>query len=126
MSSKEIKAGAKLLEGAKDAKKAKGGVYVLKDSDDKIVRTGRTKDLKKREAQHASNEETEGLKFKTEYETDNYIEQRGLEKHVYDNNPQAQSSNGGLNKIKPVSDKNKNKTTYDNAAKDYLKRKGGG
>ncbi len=113
-----------VVKAAKISNKTKGGVYSLIDGD-KIVRTGRTKDLKKREAQHASSEETEGLKFKTEYETDTCIEQRGLEKHLYDNNPQAQSSKGGLNKIKPVSEKNKNITIYENAAKDFLRKKEG-
>jgi RHS repeat-associated protein len=135
VSSKEIKASKKLAEKALDkidnvvdasrtTNKSKGGVYSLIEGD-KIVRTGRTKDLKRREAQHASSEETEGLKFKTEYETDSYKEQRGLEKHLYDNNPQAQSSKGGLNKIKPVSEKNKNITIYENAAIDFLHKKGG-
>jgi RHS repeat-associated protein len=127
VSTKELKAGKKLLEGASDTKKAaKGGVYSLKDADDKVVRTGRTKDLDKRKDQHATGKDTKDLKFEEEYRTDNYSEQRGLEKVVYDKNPQAQSSNGGLNKIKPISDKNKNKTTYENAANDYIKRNGGG
>jgi uncharacterized protein RhaS with RHS repeats len=124
VSSKELKAGKKLLEGAGDAKK--GGVYVLKDADDKIVRTGRTKDLDKRKSQHASNDETKELQFDAVHKTDDYNEQRGLEKVLYDNNPQAKSTNGGLNKVKPISDKNDKKTIYENAAKDYLKRNGGG
>lgn len=104
----------------------KGGVYSLKDADDKVVRTGRSKDLETRKKQHASGQDTKDLKFEEEFRTDNYSEQRGLEKVVYDKNPQAQSSNGGLNKIKPISDKNKNKESYENAAKDYIKRNGGG
>ncbi len=126
VSTKDVKAGVKLLEGASDAKKAKGGVYSLKDADDKVVRTGRTKDLEKRKEKHAAGEDTKDLRFEEEYRTDNYSEQRGLEKVIYDKNPEAQSSNGGLNKIKPISDKNKNKTTYEKAAKDFIKRNGGG
>ena len=126
MSSKEIKAVKKAVEGASDAKRVKGGVYVLKDADDKVIRTGRTKDLNKRKDQHALNEDTKDLRFEEKYKTDNYNEQRGLEQKVFNDNPQAKSSNGGLNKIKPISDKNENKTIYENAAKDYLKTNKGG
>jgi len=126
VSSKELKAGKKLLDGVGDAKKAKSGVYVLKDADDKVVRTGRTKDLDKRKKQHENDKNTKGLNFDDVHRTDNYSEQRGLEQVIYNANPQAKSANGGLNKIKPISDKNTNKTTYENAAKDYLKNKGGG
>jgi hypothetical protein len=129
VSTKEIKAGAKAVEGAVDAtkaaNKAKGGVYALKDADDKVVRTGRTKDLKKREAQHANNKDTKGLTFDEKYRTDDYNEQRGLEQIEYNNNPQAKSSNGGKNRIKPIRDNNPNKKTYENAANDYLNRQGG-
>jgi hypothetical protein len=48
--------------------------------------------------------------------------ERGLEQKVYDANPQAKSTNGGLNKIKPIRDNNDKKPIYEKAAEDYLKR----
>jgi hypothetical protein len=81
--------------------------------------------LKQREIQHRNNEETQDLKFNDVYRTDNYAEQRGLEQKIYNANPQAQASQGGLNKIKPISDKNLKSTKgqgYMKAAEEYLKR----
>jgi RHS repeat-associated protein len=120
------KGGKKLLgvvDGVGDVKKAaKGGVYTLSDESGTVVRTGRTKDLKQRKVQHESNKDTKDLEFNEEHRTDDYAEQRGLENKVYNDNPQAQSANGGLNKIKAISDKNDKKPIYEKAATEYLKR----
>ena len=58
--------------------------------------------------------------------TDNYAEQRGLEQIVYDKNPQAMASNGGLNKVRPISPKNKNRESYMDAANKHLEHDEGG
>lgn len=55
------------------------------------------------------------------YKTDDYKEQRGLEDKVYkQHEATVNASNGGLNKIGAISDKNKDE--YIKAADDYLKR----
>jgi RHS repeat-associated protein len=127
ISTKEAKVVGKFLgvvDDAKDVKKAaKGGVYTLSDETGTVVRTGRTKDLKQREKQHKNAKDTKDLDFNEAHRTDDYAEQRGLEQKVYNDNPQAQSNNGGLNKIKPIRDKNEKKPIYEKAAEDYLKRK---
>ncbi len=103
--------------------KAKGGVYSLSEpTTGTVKRTGRTKDMAQRKNQHANGDETKDLDFNEEYRTDDYAEQRGLEQKVYDANPQAQSAKGGLNKIKPIGDRNKKKPDYEKAADDYLNR----
>ena len=99
-----------------------GGVYRLRNENGTVVRTGRTNNLDVRKQQHANSSETGDLDFDEAFRTDNYKEQRGLEKIIYDENPQAKVENGGLNKIKPISDKNVNKVDYMEAAKDFLER----
>ena len=104
-------------------KTTKGGVYSLKDPlTKKVVRTGRAKDLEVREKQHNQGKDTKGLDFETEYKTDNYAEQRGLEDIIYNKNPWGLPENGGLNKIRPISPKNPNKPIYQKAAKDFLNK----
>ncbi|MGB7815669.1 MAG: RHS repeat-associated core domain-containing protein [Methylotenera sp.] len=99
------KAGA---EAAVDV--AKGGTYALKDADGIVQRTGRTKDLARREKQHQK--EFPELTFGVDKKTDNYAAQRGREHDLYNANPQAKASNGGLNKIKPIRDNNPKKSEY--------------
>lgn len=101
---------------------AKEGIYALKDGET-VVRTGRTKDLTKREAQHKNDPVLGKYEFETKYKTDNYAEQRGLEHKVskqYEST--ASKENGGHNKINAIGDKNLNKTKYIQAADDYLKK----
>lgn len=102
----------------------KGGVYVLKDGD-VIVRSGRTKNLAKRKIQHAKNKETAGLDFKDLYHTDDYAVQRGLEHFVGKKfEKTASKANGGLDKIKAMSDKVLNSqkgNDYLNKAEAFLK-----
>ncbi len=85
-----------------------------------VVRTGRTDVLTRRAAEHARGSETGGLSFNVVYRTDVYAEQRGLEQVVYIQNPTALSVNRGLNKIKPISDKNPKITEYEEAALNFL------
>ena len=105
----------------------KGGVYTLSDPDTgEVLRTGRTKDLARRQAEHARSDTTRNLQFDTVHRTDDYAEQRGLEQILYDDNPQAMASNGGLNKVNPISPKNKNRENYMDAANKHLENEGGG
>ena len=104
------------------AKEAKGGVYVLKDGET-VVRTGRTKDLIRREMEHANHPVLKKYEFETKHKTDNYAEQRGLEYKVskqYEST--ASKANGGHNKINAINENNSNKPIYIQAAEDYLKR----
>ncbi|ERK62280.1 hypothetical protein HMPREF0682_2357 [Propionibacterium acidifaciens F0233] len=105
----------------------RGGVYTLSDPDTgEVVRTGRTNDLARRQSEHQRNSVTENLQFDAVHYTDNYAEQRGLEQIVYDKNPQAMASNGGLNKVRPISPKNKNRESYMDAANKHLEHDEGG
>ena len=60
----------------------------------------------------------------TEYQTDVYAEQRGLEQMLYDRYPEAQFENGGFNKIRGISPSNPNLPTYMRSAWDFLERMG--
>lgn len=97
-----------------------GGCYTLRDEDGNVVRTGRTKDLARREAEHARGAETRDYTFHVEYETDDYAEQRGLEHELYEQYPDAQAENGGLNKAKAIRDNNPRKEGYLAAAARFL------
>lgn len=102
----------------KTNKEPKGGTYTLDDDEGNVQRSGRSKDLKKREGDHARNPlfRLLGLIFNPRDRTDDYAEQRGLEQQLHDEH------NPPLNKIKPISDKNKNKKNYEDAAENYKKR----
>jgi RHS repeat-associated protein len=101
----------------------KGGTYVLKDGET-IVRTGRTKNLATREIQHKAGKETKDLTFEAVHHTDSHAEQRGLE-HLLSKKFEktASKANGGLNKIKAMSDKTLKSAkgqNYLKAAEDFL------
>jgi RHS repeat-associated protein len=102
-------------KAATGAEKAKGGVYTLRDGD-KVVYTGRSKDLARRKIEQFEDPEKGKYEFRVEHRTDVYAEQRGLEQHVYD-------LHGGppLNKIRPISLRNRNFDLYMSAAHRYLK-----
>jgi predicted GIY-YIG superfamily endonuclease len=89
---------------------AKGGTYVLKNSDGTVVRTGRTNDLARRENEHLRDHPD--LDFHVDKYTDDYAAQRGREQDLHDANPSAHAANGGLDKIKPISDRNKRRGRY--------------
>jgi len=89
---------------------AKGGTYVLKNSDGTVVRTGRTNDLARREREHGLDHPD--LDFEVDKYTDDYRAQRGREQDLHDANPSAHAANGGLDKIKPISDRNKRRGRY--------------
>jgi hypothetical protein len=95
-------------------------VYSLTDEDGNIVRTGRTNNLARRAAEHANDPAVSNLQFNTEYVTNDYATQRGLEQMLYDQNPQAMLENGGLNKIRPISPLNPRFPMYMQAAQNFL------
>ena len=104
---------------------AKGGVYVLKDGN-KVVRTGRTIDLIRREAEHNADKLLKHLKFDVRHYSDNYEVQRGLEHLLFEDaeNAGAKAINGGFNKIRAMSEKVLNSAKgqgYIKAANDFLK-----
>jgi len=105
----------------------KGGTYALKDGET-IVRTGRTKNLAQRKVQHETGKETKGLTFDAVHHTDDHATQRGLE-HILSKKFEktASKANGGLNKIKAMSDKTLKSTkgqNYLKAAAEHLKKIG--
>lgn len=109
------KAGNAVKNGAKAADEATGGVYVLRrESDDAVMRSGRTNNFKRREKEHHNAEATKDYVFEIMYGTDNYKAQRGLEQRVHD------TYKPPLNKINPISPKNPKKPEYMGEAKKYL------
>lgn len=96
----------------------KGGTYVLKDGNGNVVRTGRSKDLERREKQHKK--EFPDHDFEAKHRTNDYEQQRGLEEKLYNENPGALEENGGLNKIKSISDRNDKGPIYREAANSYV------
>lgn len=103
---------------------ARGGVYSLRDEAGNVVRTGRTKDLAARESSHFNDPVLGDFQFNTEYRTDVYAEQRGLEQMLYDRYPGAQAANGGFNKIRGISRSNPNLDVYMQSGWGFLERMG--
>ena len=89
---------------------AKGGTYVLKDVDGVVVKTGRTNDLARREAEHGRNHP--GLTFEVDKRTDSPSARRGREQDLHDANPSAHAKNGGLDKINAISPANPKRDEY--------------
>jgi RHS repeat-associated protein len=77
----------------------RGGVYTLRNESGEVVRTGRTKNLEDRKTAHEKDPILREYKFRVEYRTDNYAEQRGLEQTMYERYPGARVENGGYEKI---------------------------
>jgi RHS repeat-associated protein len=128
-----IKGGAELAlsRGAKELAEEgletgvkRGGVYTLRDEAGNVVRTGRTNDFVRREAEHYRDPLTRPYQFSVERPTDNLLEQKGLEMQLYGLHPEALLENGGLNKIRPVSLSNPNLPVYEEAARGLLARMG--
>jgi hypothetical protein len=93
----------------------KGGTYVLKDADGVVKRTGKSNNLDRRRGEHGRNSDTKDLEFEVDRRSDCCNAQRGREQIIYDNNPQAKSVNGGLNKRRPVSPTNRKRDIYKKA-----------
>jgi hypothetical protein len=101
----------------------RGGVYRLMDGD-RVMRTGRTSNLDSRRLDHRRPETTSRYGFDAVYRTDDYATQRGLEQMLYDASPSALSSNGGLNRIRPISQRNPRFEEYMRAARSFKERFG--
>ena len=98
---------------------SRGGTYVLKDADGVIVRSGRTNDFVRRQAEHARDPALKKYNFEEVHKTDVYAEQRGLEQILHEtHSPQ-------LNKIRGVDPNNPKAPTYKSAAEEYLLKYGG-
>jgi RHS repeat-associated protein len=106
-------------DGLVAKKKAKGGVYVLKDGA-KVVRTGRSKNLNKRRLEHARTVELQDFDFQIKYTTDDYAEQRGLEHLLYEKHAATAGPGVGFNKVGAIANRNKKKKSYIAAAMKYL------
>lgn len=105
----------KIVENSTDT--AKGGVYTLTNpASGEVMRTGRTNDFIRREAEHAANSATKGLDFNVYKRTDDYATQRGVEQFAHN------KYNPPLNKINPISPKNPNLGKYLDAAKKFLSK----
>ena len=103
---------------------ARGGVYTIRSkADDSIVRTGRTNSFVRREGEHLRDPDIgDRYKLNIEFATDDIMEQKGLEQMLYDLHPEAMLSNGGMNKIRPVSVYNPRLPDYESAAERALAR----
>ncbi|MFY0639798.1 MAG: hemagglutinin repeat-containing protein [Bermanella sp.] len=112
-------------DNTNSTKEPKGGTYVLRDAEtEEVRRTGRSKDLEKREQQHANTPETEDLVFEVDRRTDDYSEQRGREHIIHEKHPEAKNSKHpeggsecGLNKCRAISPTNPKKDDYLEAEK---------
>ncbi len=94
---------------------ARGGTYVLVDPDTgEVVRSGRTGDLKTRQAQHARDPELKDYVFDVDLRTDDYAQQRGREQYLHD------KYDPPLNKINPISPLNKLRQLYMDAVKNLM------
>ena len=103
------------------ANQNRGGVYRLIDpATGETVRTGRTNDLARRQAEHARDPVLGKYTFDVLARTDVYNEQRGLEQNAYD------AYNAPLNYVQPIGWRNPNRSTYLQAADDYLIRAASG
>ena len=89
---------------------AKGGTYVLKNAEGTVVKTGRTKDLARREAEHGRKHPD--TTFQVDKRTDDYAAQRGREQDLHDAHPTAHKDNGGLDRINGISPTNPRREEY--------------
>jgi RHS repeat-associated protein len=103
--------------GSDAAEEVQGGVYLLRDAEGTVVRTGRTGDLAAREGQHALDPALKDFDFEAVYRTDNYAEQRGLEQMLHD------AYVPKLNYINPISPTNANRQLYLDAAQQFLDKR---
>jgi len=103
------------------ANQNRGGVYRLIDpATGETVRTGRTNDLARRQAEHARDPVLGKYTFDVLARTDVYNEQRGLEQSAYE------AYDAPLNYVRPIGLRNPNRSSYLQAADDYLIRAASG
>lgn len=94
-------------------------MYTLTDEAGSVVRTGRTNDLVRREAEHLR-QYGDDLQFNVAHRVDDYATQRGLEQFMYNQNPTSWAANGGLNKIRPISVNNSKIIDHEKAAASFI------
>jgi len=95
----------------------RGGTYLLRDPvTGQVMRTGRTGDLVRREAEHARDAVLGDFKCEAVHRTDVYSQQRGLEQLLHE------TYNPALDKINRISPTNPNRQTYLDAARHSLQK----
>ncbi len=96
---------------AKKCAGLKGGTYRLINEAGEVMKTGRTKELARREKELGRKHPD--LEFKVDKRTDVYSQQRGREEIIYnEQNPPA-----ALDKIRPINPDNPNAARYRRAAR---------
>jgi hypothetical protein len=81
-----------------------------------VMRTGRTRDLGRRGAEHGRDPNLRDVEFEPVHRIDVYNEQRGLEQMLHDKYQPP------LNKIRPISPTNPKLPMYQDAAKTFLEQ----
>ncbi|MBV8450230.1 MAG: hypothetical protein JO124_19805 [Hyphomicrobiales bacterium] len=113
----KIGAEAAARADAEATSEATGGAYLLRDpKTGRVMRTGRSNDLIRREGEHGRNPILKDFSFEPVFRTDDYAEQRGLEQYLYELHTPP------LNRMNGVGPRNKNADQFMNAAKSYLER----
>ena len=103
---------AQIRAGRGAGKVTKGGTYKLVDPrTGKVMRTGRTCDLARRQAEHARHADTKHLRFEVDMYTDNHAAQRGREQIIHD------LYDPPMNKIRPIRRNHPNMREYLDAAR---------
>jgi RHS repeat-associated protein len=106
---------SRCVKAAEAASEARGGTYLLRDPvTGQVMRTGRTGDLVRREAEHARDPAFRGFQFEPVDRTDVYSQQRGLEQLLHE------KYNPSLDKINPISPANPSRQDYLDAAQQFL------
>lgn len=96
---------------------ARGGTYKLIDPvTGEVQYVGRTKDLARRQAEHARDPTRERFRFEVDWRTDDYAVQRGREQMLYD------QYRPPLNRIRPISPRNPRLPEYMEAARRFGER----
>lgn len=97
------------------------GIRITRDSiTGRVVRTGRTNNLNRRSGEHLRDPTLADFEFEVIARTDVYAQQRAQEQLAHD------AYSPSLNRIRPVSPRNSNLTTYMDAADNFLSIYGGG
>jgi len=97
----------------------RGGTYKLIDQRTGEVRyVGRTRDLARREAEHARDPDKAGLYCEVDWRTDDYRVMRGREQMLYE---QYQPDK---NRLRPISPRNPHRSQYLEAARQFEASRG--
>ncbi|OGP72778.1 MAG: hypothetical protein A2V86_08725 [Deltaproteobacteria bacterium RBG_16_49_23] len=100
-----------VYEASKSERKeeSKGGTYKLRDPETgDVKRTGQTKDLDRREKEHARNPKTKDLDFEVDRRSDDREARLGREQKIHDEH----RGTSDLNKRNPISPNNPNRERY--------------